>query len=98
MRKLISALAVTLLVASTAFAADTAAKGEYANHCAWGLTMGKQVPTDCKINWKDTAGKTYCFSTEQAKADWAKDTKGAVAKADTEFAKVAKTEGTHATH
>lgn len=89
MRKLLSVIAVTCLFASTAFAAD-AAKGEYGNHCAWGLTMGKQVMTDCKINWTDAATKkTYCFSSEEAKSNWAKDTHGSLAKADAEFSKVA---------
>ncbi len=99
MRKLLSVIAVTCLFASTAFAAD-AAKGEYGNHCAWGLTMGKQVMTDCKINWTDTAThKTYCFSSEEAKTNWAKDTAGGIAKATTEFSKVAAGGAAHgATH
>ncbi len=74
--------------ASSAFAA-TGATGEYGNHCAWGLTMGKQVMTDCKINWKDSASnKTYCFSNEEAKSHWAKDTKTNITKANSEYAKI----------
>lgn len=101
MRKVISALAVTLLAAGTAFAADTATPGtvhgEFGNQCAYGLTMGKQVMTDCKINWQDpTTHKTYCFSSEEAKTNWAKDVKSNIAKADTTFGKVAG--GTTHTH
>ena len=95
MRKLLSAIAVTLLVASTAFAADTATapiKGEYGNNCAWGVTQGKTVHTDCSVNWVDTTThKTYCFSTQEAKASWAKDTKASITKADAEYPKVATT-------
>ncbi len=93
MKKIVISLAAVAMMfgVSSAFAAD----GEYAGHCAQGLTMGKQVQTDCKISWQDTAThKNYCFSSEAMKADWAKDTKANIAKADAAFAKVAKTTST----
>lgn len=88
MKTLIKACcASVLLISATAFAAPTT--GEYGNHCAYGLTRGKVVDTDCKINWQDTATKkTYCFSSEEMKKEFAKDTAGNIKKADIEYAKV----------
>ena len=105
MKKIVISLAAVAMAfsVSSAFAAD-AATGEYGNHCAMGLTMGKEVKTDCKINWQDTAThKTYCFSSEEMKADWAKDTKANIAKADEAFKHTmakgaATTTDAHATH
>jgi hypothetical protein len=55
-------------------------EGEFNNHCVQGLALGKVVPTDCSINM--TFGdKTFCFSSEQAKADFMKDTEGNLVKA-----------------
>jgi len=87
MKKIFAAAIASLFVAGSAFAAPTT--GEYGKHCAWGLTMGKQVATDCSINWTDsTSHKTYCFSSQEAKTSWAKDTTANTKKADTEFSKV----------
>jgi hypothetical protein len=95
MKNIVAAAVASLLVAGSAFAAPTT--GEYGNHCAWGLTMGKQVATDCKINWTDsTSHKTYCFSTDEAKGNWAKDTTANTKKADAEFSKVKGTDHAHA--
>jgi hypothetical protein len=95
MKKIVAAAIASLLVAGSAFASPTT--GEYGNHCAWGLTMGKQVATDCKINWTDsTSHKTYCFSSDEAKTNWAKDTTTNTKKADAEFSKVKGSETTHA--
>lgn len=99
MKKAIIAFVASVLIAAPAFAATTdATKGEFGNHCAYGLTMGKQVMTDCKINWVDK-GKTYCFSSEEAKANFAKDAAANVKKAEEGFAKASAgtTHDAHAT-
>ena len=87
MKRIVVAAIASLFVSGVAFASPTT--GEYGNHCAWGLTMGKQVATDCKINWQDsTTHKTYCFSSEEAKSSFAKDTAGNTKKADAEYTKI----------
>ena len=89
MKKIVAGAIASLFVAGVAFAAPTA--GEFGNHCAWGLTMGKQVATDCKINWTDEkTHKTYCFSSDEAKTSWAKDVAGNEQKASTEYSKISK--------
>lgn len=91
MKKIILGLAVAgLFVVPSAFAAPATSptQGEFGNHCAMGLVMGKQVKTDCSINWKDTAGKTYCFSSEQMKQEWSKNTATNISKAGSEFTKL----------
>jgi YHS domain-containing protein len=89
MKTLIKGFCVaSLFVASTAFAA-TPTTGEYGNHCAEGLVQGKQVATDCKINWKDSkSGKTYCFSSEEMKAEFSKNTEENIKKADAAYSKI----------
>ena len=84
-------LIASTLIASAAFAADNHADmGQYGNHCAYGLTMGKQVPTDCHVNWVDPAShKKYCFLNEENKANWAKDTATNIKKANEEYTKLA---------
>jgi YHS domain-containing protein len=78
MRALIAATAIgTMMLATAAFAAT---EGEFDNMCAMGLTMGKEVKTDCSIN-AQIDGKTYCFGNEDAKAEFMKDPAGNLAKA-----------------
>lgn len=81
MRYLTSILAVSALAFATAVFA-----GEFNDECAWGLANGKHVKTDCKVNMKGADGKTYCFSSEQAKAEFSKNVK-------TNLEKAAKTAG-----
>lgn len=84
--KSVKTLLAAVLLASSAFAL---AAGEFGDHCAFGLSMGKQVKTDCSIN-ENIEGKTYCFSNDQAKANFMKDAKGMLAKAQDNWAKMAK--------
>jgi|1048.fasta_scaffold116542_2 hypothetical protein len=90
MKKVLLAL-VAMGFSSVAFAENppvSATSNEFNGHCALGMTMGKMVPTDCSINWVDSStSKKYCFSTEQAKSNWAKDTKSNIEKADSEYLK-----------
>ena len=52
---------------------DGTLKGEYNNECAWGLANGKHVETDCKVNMTREDGKTYCFSSDKAMANFMKE-------------------------
>ncbi len=65
-----SALAVALVLgfATTAYAAT----GEFGNMCSWGLANHKDVATDCSVN-TSIKGKTYCFSSQDAKANFMKN-------------------------
>jgi YHS domain-containing protein len=61
------------------FAANVWA-GEYGNHCATGLSLGKFISTDCSIN-QTVNGKTYCFGNQEALEAFKKDPKGTIMKA-----------------
>ncbi|MBA2689618.1 MAG: hypothetical protein H0U63_02295 [Burkholderiales bacterium] len=72
--------AMLMVVSAAAFAA----KGEYGDMCVTGLSMGKEVPTDCSVNMV-MDGKTLCFSGEKAKEMFMKDQKAMLMKADENF-------------
>lgn len=72
--------AFALGLATAAFAVT----GEFDNMCTEGLALGKQVQTDCSINGQ-VEGKTYCFGDEKAKAEFMKDPKGNLAKAQATY-------------
>ena len=97
MKKLLILGAFVLLASPMAFAETKAGThGEFGNHCAMGLTMGKQVTTDCSINWTDSkTHKTYCFSSEAMKNEWAKNTEANEKKASEQFAKLGSHSSTH---
>jgi YHS domain-containing protein len=71
------ALGLMLGVASTAYAAT----GEFHNMCSWGLANHKDVRTDCSVNTM-IKGKTYCFSSEEAKTNFMKDPTSNMTKAE----------------
>jgi YHS domain-containing protein len=73
------ALAVALMLglATTAYAAT----GEFRNMCSWGLANHKDVPTDCSVN-TTIKGKTYCFSSQEAKANFLKNPTDNLSKAE----------------
>jgi YHS domain-containing protein len=62
------AFALTLGVVTTAYAAT----GQFGNMCSWGLANHKDVATDCSVN-STFKGKTYCFSSQQAQANFMKN-------------------------
>jgi hypothetical protein len=62
--------------------AGAAGAGEYKNADALSVAQGKPKRTDCSIK-EDVDTKTYCFGDEAAKAEFMKDAKANVAKADT---------------
>jgi YHS domain-containing protein len=66
-----------------------AAKGEFGDLCALGLTMGKEVKTDCAVN-EMVGGKTYCFSSADAKGKFMTDPSAMVSKAEQNFVKMKK--------
>ncbi|MCC7546286.1 MAG: hypothetical protein IT532_00825 [Burkholderiales bacterium] len=76
MKKTLIAIAMSML-AATAFAA----KGEFDQECAYGLSLGKHVKTDCSVS-EQINGKTYCFSSPEAKGKFMADASGNMTKAE----------------
>jgi YHS domain-containing protein len=64
-------------VVTTAYAAT----GQFNNMCSWGLANHKDVSTDCSVN-TSIRGKTYCFSSQEAKANFMKNPTANLAKAE----------------
>jgi len=64
----------------TLAAAGLANAGEFDGQCAYGLSLGKSVKTDCSVH-KSIDGKDYCFSSPDAMASFSKDEKGNLEKA-----------------
>ncbi len=67
-----TAVALCCLAGSPAMAADQAAaaapvEGEFHNACVMSLAEGHPVITDCTVNWTDSDGKVYCFSTQASR-------------------------------
>ena len=71
------AFALILGVATTAYAAT----GQFGNMCSWGLANHKDVATDCSVN-TSIKGKTYCFSSQEAKANFMKNPTANLSKAE----------------
>ena len=61
--------------------ASLAAAGQFDDMCSWGLANDKDVKTDCSVNTM-IKGKTYCFSSPEAKADFMKNPDANLAKAE----------------
>ncbi len=74
--------AFALGLATAAFAAA----GQFDDMCSWGLANNKEVKTDCSVN-ATIEGKTYCFSNEDAKANFMKDPDANLAKAQSFYSK-----------
>lgn len=62
-----------------------ASEPEFGGECVMGLAEGKRIKTSCNVKWDDSAGKTYCFSTEDAKASFLKDPQANLQKAKEHF-------------
>ena len=75
--------ALLLGLGTTAVLAVT---GEFNNMCTMGLASGKDIQTDCSINTQ-LDGKTYCFGSKEAMAEFMKNPKENLAKAQTYFSK-----------
>jgi YHS domain-containing protein len=64
------ALLAAVLGLMTALSAQAA---EFDDSCTMGLASGQMAKTDCSVNWTDTDGKVYCFSTETSKEAFLKN-------------------------
>ena len=60
--------------------AALAVTGEFNNMCTEGLSLGKDVNTDCSIN-AELQGKTYCFGSKEAMTEFMKNPTENLAKA-----------------
>ena len=65
-----SALAGAFLLGTAT--ASLAVTGEFNNMCTMGLATGKDIQTDCSIN-SQVQGKTYCFGSKEAMAEFMKN-------------------------
>jgi YHS domain-containing protein len=82
---MIKSLMTTALAGAFALGLATAAlaaTGQFDNMCSWGLANSKDVKTDCSVN-ATIKGKTYCFSSEDAKSQFMKNPDANLAKAET---------------
>ena len=64
--------------------AAVAVTGEFGNMCTQGLATGKDIQTDCSVN-AELQGKTYCFGSKEAMAEFMKNPKDNLAKAQTYY-------------
>jgi hypothetical protein len=76
-----------MLACGLLFGASGAMAQEFNKQCAWGLANGKKVATDCKFNFLDDDGKTYCFSNNQVMYEYMRDREANRAKAEATFKK-----------
>ena len=60
--------------------AALAVSGEFNNMCSMGLAKGQYIKTDCSIN-SQLEGKTYCFGSKEAMAEFMKSPTANLAKA-----------------
>jgi len=79
-----SAVAGAFLIGMTT--AALAVTGEFNNMCTMGLATGKDIQTDCSISSK-VQGKTYCFGSKEAMAEFMKNPKENLAKAQAYYSK-----------
>ena len=79
-----SAVAGAFLLGSAT--AALAVTGEFDNMCTQGLATGQDIKTDCSIN-AQLLGKTYCFGSKDAMAEFMKNPKENLAKAQTYYSK-----------
>ena len=79
-----SAVAGAFLIGMTT--AALAVNGEFGNMCAASLAAGKDTPTDCSIN-SQIQGKTYCFGSQEAMAEFMKNPTENLAKAQAYYSK-----------
>ena len=64
--------------------AAVALTGEYGNSVRWALPSVTDIQTDCSIN-AQVQGKTYCFGSKEAMAQFMQTPKDNLAKAQTYF-------------
>ena len=79
-----SAVAGAFLLGMTT--AALAVTGEFNNMCSMGLATGKDIQTDCSIS-SQVQGKTYCFGSKEAMAEFMKNPKENLVKAQAYYSK-----------
>ena len=79
-----SAVAGAFLIGMTT--AALAVTGEFNNMCTMGLATGKDIQTDCSIS-SQVQGKIYCFGSKEAMAEFMKNPKENLAKAQAYYSK-----------
>ncbi len=65
MRAINTLIAAGLALATSMAIAGEGGRGEFGDQCAYGLSQGMKVQTDCSIHFVDGRGKKLCFSTQQ---------------------------------
>ena len=66
-----------------------AVTGEFGDLCTTGLSMHKQIKTDCSVN-ATYNGKTYCFGDQKAELMFFKDPATTLQKAEAYYAEIKK--------
>lgn len=46
---------------------------EFGGRCAMGVVLGKEVKTDCSVDYAGPKGNQICFGNQQAKDDFLKN-------------------------
>lgn len=81
------ALACASLLALAAWnVAAAAPQPQFGGYCAEGLVQHHLIKTDCKINWAGKDGKTYCFASTAAMAEFLKAPEDNIARATDNYA------------
>jgi YHS domain-containing protein len=80
---LAAASALSIGIATCAVAG---AEPQFGGYCAEGLVQHHLIKTDCKINWIAKDGKTYCFGSDAAKAEFLKDPEANIIRATDNYA------------
>ncbi len=70
-------------------ASALAVTGEFGHMCTTGLSMHKQIKTDCSVN-ATYNGKTYCFGDQKAEVMFFKDPDTTLAKAEEYYKEIKK--------
>jgi YHS domain-containing protein len=65
-------LSLAALGAAASHAAIDPSQAEFGGQCPEALSEGQHIMTSCAVTWTGKDGKTYCFSTEAAKASFLK--------------------------
>lgn len=65
MRTLTTLITGALLLGATAVMANEGGRGEFGEQCAYGLSQGMKVKTDCSINFVGDRGTKLCFSSQK---------------------------------
>lgn len=70
----VMALVIVLLVdPSKGYVAEEklTPKPEYGGACAMGMALGKEIKSECTVQWQNPkTKKLYCFSNEEMKKRW----------------------------